>query len=230
MKRNNTPTRSSLFQLRRYALLILLLPINAAAFEDSLIGVQLDWNRYDTTLRMNETMHETRLTHATLIVYEPFRHKLYGGLRLGYVDVSQTDNPAVAGLGIDGHSLGMQLGVFLMRNKYVDISVQGDYDYLQASGGEDDQKVDFDWVETNIQFGATLKLGLFRLSGTAYRYSIDGDQKLYSPVNTTTRFSQTERSGTSAGIAFQVDSTGYIGVHAERGARDGVRLLFTREF
>lgn len=227
---NNTPTCSTLSRFRQYTLLILLLPLNAAAFEDSLVGIQLDWNRYDTTLRINQTMHETRLTHATLIVYEPFRHKLYGGLRLGYVDVSQADNLAVAGLRIDGNSLGVQLGVFLIRSKYVDISLQGDYDYLQANGGEDDQKVDFDWVETNIQFGATLKLGLFHLSGTAYRHSIDGDQKLHSPVNTATPFSQTERTGTSAGIAIQVDPTGYVGVHAERGARKGVRLLFTREF
>jgi hypothetical protein len=227
---NNTPTCSTLSRLRLYVLLLLLLPLNAAAFEDTSVGVQLDWNRYDTTLRMNQTMRETRLTHVVLIVYEPFLHNVYGGLRLGYVDVSQADNPAVAGLRIDGNSLGVQLGVFLIRNEYMDITLQGDYDYLQANSEDDNQKVDFDWVETNIQFGATLKLGLFHLSGTAYRYSIDGDQKLHSPINATTPFNQTERTGTSAGIAIQVDPTGYIGVHAERGAREGVRLLFTREF
>lgn len=213
-----------------FTLLILLLPFQAGAQDDALLGVRLDWNRYDTTLAIGDTTHETRINHVAVILNEPSWRRLYGGLRLGYVDISQSDNPAVTGLDMHGNSLGLRLGAYLIHNDHLNVFVQGDYDYLQANDEQDDQKAEFDWTETTLQVGATLKLGVFRLAGAGYRYSIDGEQKLRGPVNATTRFNEAERTGTIVGIEFQVDPTGYIGIHTENGAREGTRLTFIREF
>ena len=213
-------------------LLLISLPLQAGALDldNELIGIRLDWNRYDSVLILGETERETRLTHVALMLNEPFGKRFYGGLRLGYVDVSQNDNPDVAGLSIYGNSLGIRLGAFLIHNETIDVILQGDYDYLRANGKEDDQEVDFNWAQSNIQLVAILKLGWLRLSGSAYQYDIDGDQKLRGPINSTTRFNNTENTGTSVGIEFQVDPTGYIGAHSESGAREGMKITFVREF
>jgi hypothetical protein len=213
-----------------FTLLLPFSPAGAYGYDDTIVGVQLDWNRYDSTLNMGATQHETRLTHVSMVLYEPSWRYLYGGLRVGYADVSQPDNPDLAGLHLYGNSLGILLGMFLMRNDYLDINFQGDYSYLQTSSRKEEQEADFNWAETNFQLGAKLKLGLLRLSGATYRYGINGDQKLRGDINSTTRFGEAEKTGTSIGIELQVDPTGYVGIHAENGAREGVRMLFTREF
>ena len=217
---------------RLLTLLFILLPLEAGAqdLDNELLGIRLDWSRYDTALILDETAHETRITHVVVMLNEPLGQHLYSGLRLGYVDISQNDNPAVAGLDVSGNSLGIRLGAFLMHNDAIDLILQGDYDYLRTNGEEEDQEVDFDWTQTNIQLAATLKLGWVRLFGSRYRYNIDGDQKLRGTINSTTRFDQAKNTGTSVGIEFQVDPTGYIGIHTESGAREGTVLTFVREF
>lgn len=209
---------------------MLLLPLNAVALDDTLLGIRLDWSQYDTTLSMGGTDRETRIDHVALVLNEPSWQNFYGGLRLGYVGISQPGNPDLAEFDLNGNSLGLRLGAFLIRNDRIDLFIQGDYDYLYTDAEENGQKAEFDWTETNLQIGARLKLGLFRFSAAGYRNSIDGEQTLHGDVNATTRFHQADRTGVSAGVEFQVDPTGYIGIYTESGARDGTRLTFIREF
>lgn len=216
--------------VRLLSLLLLLLPLHAAAYDDALIGLRLDWSQYDTTLTMGGINRDTRIDHVALVLNEPSWQRFYGGLRLGYVDVSQADNPALAGFDLNGNSLGLRLGAFLIQNDRVKVFVQGDFDYLYAEDEEDEQKAEFDWTETTLQIGASVKLGLFRLSAGAYRYNLDGEQTLSGATDSTTRFGEEESTGATAGIEFQVDPTGYIGIHTESGARDGTRITFIREF
>lgn len=211
-------------------LLIALLPLEAGAFDNALTGVRADWARYDMIWQTAGRTHETRLSRLVVVLDEQPWPRVYGGLRAGYVDLSQADNPAAAGLDLHGYSLGVRFGAFLVRGRFVDVFVQADHDYLQARDTLDEQRTEFDWTETRFKLGATVKLGRFRLSGAAYRDRVDGDRRQRGPVNRTVRFSETERGGTSAGIELQVDPTGYIGFYAESGARDGIRLTFAREF
>jgi hypothetical protein len=213
-----------------FTLIILLLPLNAVALDDTLLGIRLDWSQYDTTVSMASTDRETRIDHVALVLNEPSWKRFYGGLRLGYVGVSQPDNPDLAGFDLNGNSLGLRLGAFLIRNARIDLFIQGDIDYLYTDAEEGAQKAELDWTEVNLQIGARLKLGLFRFSAAGYRNNIDGEQTLHGDVNATTRFHQTEQTGVSAGVEFQVDPTGFIGIHTESGARDGTRLTFIREF
>lgn len=215
---------------RLLPLVILLLPLNAVALDDTLLGIRLDWSQYDTTLSVDGTDRDTRIEHVALVLDEPSWQRFYGGLRLGYVGVSQPDNPDLAGFDLNGNSLGLRLGAFLIRNARFDLFIQGDIDYLYTDAEEGAQKAELDWTETHLQIGARLKLGPFRFSAAGYRNNIDGEQTLRGTVNATTRFHQAEHTGVSAGAEFQVDPTGYIGIYTESGARDGTRLTFIREF
>lgn len=215
---------------RLLTLLLLLIPLKAFALDDALLGLRLDWSQYDTTVTTGNTSRDTRIDHVALVLNEPTWRRFYGGLRIGYVDISQADNPELAGFDLNGNSLGMRLGAFLIRNDHVNVFVQGDFDYLYADDEQDNQTAEFDWTETTLQIGTSVKLGPFRLSAGAYRYNLSGEQALRGPVDSTIRFSEEESTGATAGIEFQVDPTGYIGIHTESGARDGTRLTFIREF
>jgi hypothetical protein len=215
---------------RLLTLLLSLLSFSAAAYDDALIGLRLDWSQYDITLTTAGNSRDTRIDHVALVLNEPTWQRFYGGLRVGYVDISQADNPELAGFDLNGNSLGLRLGVFLIRNDHVNVFVQSDVDYLYAEDEQDGQKAELDWTETTLQIGTSVKLGPFRLSAGAYRYNLSGEQALRGPIDSTFRFSEEESTGATAGIEFQVDPTGYIGIHTESGARDGTRLTFIREF
>jgi hypothetical protein len=215
---------------RLFTLFLSLLPFTAAAYDDALIGLRLDWSQYDITLTAAGNSRDTRIDHVALVLNEPSWQRFYGGLRIGYVDISQANNPDLAGFDLNGNSLGLRLGAFLIQNDHVNVFVQGDFDYLYAEDEEDAQKAEFDWTETTLQIGASVKLGVLRLSAGAYRYNLDGEQTLPGATDSTTRFGEEKSTGATAGIEFQVDPTGYIGIHTESGARDGTRLTFIREF
>lgn len=215
---------------RLLTLFLSLLPFTAAAYDDALIGLRLDWSQYDITLTAAGDSRDTRIDHVALVLNEPTWQRFYGGLRVGYVDISQADNPELAGFDLNGNSLGLRLGAFLIRNDHVNVFVQSDVDYLYAEDEQDEQTAELDWTETTLQIGASVKLGPFRLSSGAYRYNLSGEQALRGPADSTIRFSEEESTGATAGIELQVDPTGYIGIHTENGARDGTRLTFIREF
>lgn len=211
-------------------LMIAILPVNAAAQDYTLRGVRLDAEQYDTEWQTAGVEQDTDVTRLVLVLDERPWSRVYGGLRAGYVELSRPGDPALGGLGLSGQSLGIRLGVSLIKSRRVEVFGQLDHDFLEASGGRDGQDTEFDWTETMVRLGAVATLGSIRLTGAAYRYRVDGDLKRRGPPNATVQFDENQSTGMSAGLELQVDPTGYIGVAVERGARDGLRLSFIREY
>lgn len=211
---------------------ILLAPLSAQAGWNEIDAASLDYNRYDTIFNTEGDPHETRVTTLGLTLVEPAYRWVYGGLRFGYLDVSQDGNPATAGTNMNGGYFGVLLGVPFVDTDHFELTAQVEYNIYLARDEIDTQDTELEWTDAVGRLGAAFKYGTVRISAGAFQHYIDGEQVRSGAVNDTARFEHDEddANGTYAGIEFYLDRTGRIGIHAEQGARDGVMLTFTREF
>ncbi|HWP94716.1 MAG TPA: hypothetical protein VNL72_03170 [Gammaproteobacteria bacterium] len=207
------------------------LPAVAAPYGQDVASASLDYQRHAITWTVDGTLYENRVTAAGLTLHERYADWLVLGLALGYTRVTSDEDPALAGEDVTGGYLGVQADFRLFETKYLDLVGGVRYAYTDVSertqGGNE---IALRWTEGEGRLGAVLKYGPVRLAAGVYRLAIDGDQTENGGVTATRAIADVETEGSYAGLDFYVDRSGYIGVYGENGAREGLRLVFAREF
>lgn len=153
------------------------------------------------------------------------------GMYGGYAWLTQTGNPLMAGIELDGFHAGFSLHGVLIEGRRASLYGALDYGYQKADHKGDTQAVVIDWAQPQAQLGVMLTPARhLRLYGGGSYGKIDGEERASGTVNHTLSFERGAQSGGFLGLDLNVETDGYIGVEARSGLVRGVEIYFKRRF
>ncbi|OGI46806.1 MAG: hypothetical protein A2151_00890 [Candidatus Muproteobacteria bacterium RBG_16_65_34] len=162
---------------------------------------------------------------------ERFGAQMELGLLGGHSWVTQTQNPATAGFGLDGHHAGISLHLTLLDAENATLFFAADHVYQNVDHRGATQSVTLEWSETRVRLGAVLAPGeRLRLYGGADYGRIEGKERVTGDTPRTTEFDHPPAGGGFAGLDLNVDRDGYIGVETWSGLSRGGKIYFKRRF
>jgi hypothetical protein len=175
---------------------------------------------YDTTSRwIGVSWREKTSERVTL--------GMYGG----YAYVTQTNNPATAGIQLDGYHVGFSLHGIILSSQHASLFYSVAYTYQKVDHKSGMQTVTIDWSEPQAQLGAIIALTKrLRLFGGGSYGSIDGQERASGTITHTTDISRDSRAGGFLGLDWNVDPDGYVGVEASAGLTRSGEIYFKRSY
>ena len=185
----------------------------------------------DIDLAYPATSRQTTSTRLLAVWHEYFSPSLKGGLRLGYLDLSQASNPLPSAQNSTGYSLGFDIHALLVEQRMLHLGLAFAYDYQSTQGSSADQTSDFVWhtglVGIDMILAPAAQFSV--LAGTSLTY-LDGEQRVSGNLNQIIPFNEDETIGYYAGLNLRTDATGSIGLKWHGGTMQGVEFVFRREF
>lgn len=184
----------------------------------------MDWS-YPTTTQ------QTTSTRLLAVWHESFSQSLKGGLRLGYIDLSQASNPLPSAQNSTGYSLGFDIHALLLEQRILHLGLAFAYDYQSTQGNSPDQTSDFVWHTGMMGIDMILapEAQFSVLAGASLTY-LDGEQRISGNLNRILPFNEDEPIGYYAGLDLKTDATGSIGFKWHGGTMQGVEFVFRRSF
>ncbi len=219
-----------------YLILISLfcLPFTLRAQDLGYAG-QVDFNLHFQSLksdwRYDNTQRRTRISRAGFGWSESFGPNLSAGLSLGYLDLSQADNPLDTAKLSSGYYGGLQLDGHIIENRYLKLKLNLSFLYNDTQNQDASQNISNVWTQMEVKLLARIPLGdrlNLRLDLNGYR--LRGQQRNSGSVSSIINFSQDQTSGYSVGLDLAVDRNGSIGFDWSGGNREGGRIYFRRLF
>lgn len=196
---------------------------------------QVDFNVHFQSLtsdwRYDDVTRRTRISRAGFGWSETLTPYLSGGLMLGYVDLSQADNPLDTAKITTGYYAGLQLEGQLVNSNYLNLKLNFSFLYNDTQRYASDQRTNNVWTQTEIKLLARIPLGeKFGLRLNVNNYRIRGEQRDGGSISNVSTFRQDESTGYSAGLDVVIDRSASIGFDWLAGNREGGRLYFRRLF
>lgn len=217
-------------------LLILLSLIPAAATADPRtyatppLDFALHLGRYETRLDDGLGRVEATVKRIGISAYGNADPTLQAGLLLGYATLSD-DQALTAGREPDGFYAGPALRSEFYAGHVLRAGVTGSYIYQRVR--EEDAGVSqvVEWQQWQLALDTRWRLGarVGLLLGGHYG-GISAEQRLSGTVNQTRSLDHDPVFGGRAGLEFDFDGDGRIGIAAERGELDGLDIYFERQF
>lgn len=186
--------------------------------------------------------HETRWQYAGQTVtskssilgvrmQERLAPRLTGSLHVGYLDLSQPDNPLPAAQTTSGYYGGIELNWRLLDSQWLRVDLGGGYRYQETTGQNSGTEVELVWHDTYAQLGLGIPLSerlTLQTAGGTSRTS--GEQRVSGNTTQLLTFEEDQQAYYSAGLAYWLDGTGYLSATWLGGGYDGFRFSFHREF
>ena len=202
-----------------------------AEYQTGRISYALDIERSKSDWHYTTSRLRTKQSLLGISWEEALASRLKGGLRIGYLDLSQPDNPIPAAQVTTGYYAGLNLSILLLTTDTFETTFDLDYSYRNSRGTQNSQTAEFVWYQSEAGLNLSwqfLQQTYLTLGG--HYHVTDGEQRLSGTLTQTTVFEQDQHSGYQAGLAYQVDRSGTIGASWLGGNRDGVRIYFNRVF
>ncbi|GMR16030.1 MAG: hypothetical protein BMS9Abin31_0331 [Gammaproteobacteria bacterium] len=219
------PVAASLFFLLSFS-------INAyPVFNDKLIEFSLSVQGQSSNFKFSTTTDKVKSDQIGISWYEPFSKYFQGGLEVGYIEMSQINNPVLSSQFTSGQYAGLLLRFLPVDKPNLSVLLNLNYRYTRTKGATTTQTTQFAWHETvfssEIQFHPVEQISLF----LAAEYQLlNGEQRDSSTITKISLFSENKQEGYRIGLNFMPYRTGIIGVEWFSGFRDGGRLYFKRIF
>lgn len=217
-------------------LLLAFVSTTATAASDDLyadrpLDFRVSLGHHTLTLDYGGSTVGTAVDRIGLLWRERFSERLQLGLVGGYSFLTQTDNPATAGLQLNGYHAGFLFDLDLWTFRRTSVSLRGAWLYQKVDHDDGTQQVSISWREPSLQLGAAALVGDgVRVFGGLRYGTIDGEQRLSGTLNETRALKQTGRAGGFAGLELELEENGYVGVAAASGFDRSVSLYFGRLF
>ena len=214
--------------------LFILLPLSysniARATDNNLVEFSLYTANQNTSFNFSSNDYETKYQQLGLNWYESFSPYFHAGIEIGYIDVTQTENPLTSAQFTSGEYAGLLLRFLPIEIELISLIVNLNYRYHQTSGKSTNQETEFSWSETSLsselQFHATENLNVF----AAAEYQIlDGSQRDSGNTNQVILFNNAIQQGYRAGVDFMLRPSEVIRIEWQSGFRNGVQIYFTRK-
>jgi len=197
---------------------------NQVDFNVHLQSVKSDW-RYDNAQR------QTRISRAGFGWSESLGRYLSAGLLLGYLDLSQADNPLDTAKLSSGYYGGLQLDGQIIENRYLKLKLNLSFLYNDTQNQDASQNISNIWTQTEVKLLARIPLSdRLSLRLDLNSYQLRGEQRNSGSVSSINKFNQDQSTGYSAGLDVAVDRNASIGFDWSGGSREGGRIYFRRLF
>lgn len=173
---------------------------------------------------------ETRTSRITLFLAEPVRPWLTLGLHGGPVLLTQSDNPATAGLELTGYHIGVSARAEAFRTEPLGIVGGLVYTYQRTDRDETAGDVVLTLHEARAELAGVARLASLQVQLGGYALHVDGEQTVSGSTPSSRTVEAEETFGGFLQTDFLVDATGRIGLRVEAGAREAIALTFARQF
>src|SRR3569623_1351366 len=232
----NSPELECSFMSRRpfYLAGALLLPAAAAAqgfVDNPPLDFALHLERYDTTLSGGRDRIDLTVKRAGISAYGNDDRTLQPGLLLGYAMLDSGSASFCSSSQPEGFYVGPALRSEFFANRHLTASVTGSYLYQRVRDETGGRQQTLEWQQWRLALATHWRLKTrVALLAIGHYGAIEILQRLEGTVNQSRSLTRGPGAGGRAGLEFQVDGNGRIGVAAERGEFDGLDIYFQRQF
>jgi hypothetical protein len=219
--------------LRRLSLMIVLCAAASTARADDLYdgaSTYLDLGVFDTPLTYSDGDHKAQVGKYGVAFSTPLGGDVSAELHGGYATLDVDDEPQPTAVQFTGRYLGLMARYESTEGDYFNLSAELAYTWQDANGSDFNvQPSEIVWYEAWAAVGPVLRYERWRLSFGAYLQNLQGNETDDQPARQLD-FHSRRGFGAYAGVAFYMDHDNSIGLYATGGARQGLELVFRREF
>lgn len=223
--------------MRHRLLILLLLLIGAAApaaQADDYLGEggssYLSLGVFDTPLSYSDGEHKAQVGAYGVAFSTPLGGGVSAELHGGYGTLQVDDEPQPVAVDFSGRYLGVMARYESTEGDYFNLSAELGYTWNDVDGASfATQPSEIVWYETWAAIGPVLRYDRWRFSLGAYLQHLQGNETDDQPARELD-FHSRRSAGAYAGIAFYMDRDNSIGLFATGGARQGLQLVFRRDF
>lgn len=197
----------------------------------NLLEFSLSLQNQTTDLKYSSNTYKTQTDYLGINWYEPFSQYFHAGLEVGYIEMTQIDNPLATAQFTSGEYIGLLLRFIPIETDSLSLMLNLNYRYNRTLGENINQQTQFAWNEATIvselQYYPLHNLGLI----FAAEYQVlDGEQRDLGTINQITAFQESEQQNYRFGINFTANNSGVVGIEWLTGFKTGSRLYFLRKF
>lgn len=206
--------------------------INAAQLiNNALVEFSLSVQNQTTYFDFPTKAYQVKSDQVGISWYESFSKYFQGGLELGYIEMSQIDNPLASAQFSSGQYFGILFRFLPIDDPFASLTLNLNYRYNNTEAKSTNQNSEFAWHETLFFTEAELRpFDKISLILAAEYQNLAGEQRDSGSISQITRFSASEHLGYRFGINFKPDPTADIRIEWLTGYRNGGRLYFKRRF
>ena len=190
----------------------------------------LDLGRYRTPFQYSDGDHTAHVGRYGVGFYEPMAPDFDFYLQGGYLTLDVDGEPAPAPLDFNGRYLGVGARYESTEGDYLNFSAEASYTWHDVDANGFNARPNITWYEGWSAFGPELRWQNWRVSFGGYLQSISGTETDGGGLNSRLDFNAGRSAGAYLGLAYYLDQTGSVGIYATSGARQGLRLVFKRDF
>ncbi|HET7176538.1 MAG TPA: hypothetical protein VFK21_11100 [Gammaproteobacteria bacterium] len=216
------------------ALCVMLWAGSVYAYDDSPFmaggSTALDLGHYSTAFSYPNGDHEAHVDRYGLTFAEPVGDDFHAMLVGGYLALSVDGDPIASAQDYSGRFLGLMGRYESTEGDYLNFSAALGYTWHDVNGASAFAPSEIQWYETWAEAGPVLSAGPWRFVAGGYLQSFDGNETDGGAANQFRRFTAGNPAGAYAGIVYYLDRTGSVGLYGMSGARQGVSIVFKREF
>lgn len=208
-----------------------LLVATPLAAESPRILVGMNIAGHELDLNFGNQTRDTSIDSLDIYWYEKLSSRIEGGLVLGYLEITQVDNPIEAGQAMAGEYLGITLRINLLQASRFYVFTDFRYRYSSADRALSGQEVDWQWHQGWIELGTELGLGdSLALTASGGIMRISGRERATGAVTQVTSFDSADSAYARAGLKLLLDPYSHVGIEGSTGAIAGGRIYFQRYF
>lgn len=190
----------------------------------------LDLGSFHSALKYPDGEHEAHVGQFGVAYSEPLGLDINGGLRGGYATLQVDGEPQPVALNFDGRYLGIGLRYEDTEGDYLNFSSEFDYTWHDVNGDDFNQPPsEVTWYETWLAAGPVLRWQRLRVSLGAYYQYLQGSETDDQPAREL-GFHSSRGAGGYLGLSVYLDRDNALGLYFTAGARQGVQLVFRRDF
>src|SRR6185312_4521839 len=190
----------------------------------------LDLGVFDTPLSYADGDHKAQVGQYGVAFSTPLGGDVSAELHGGYGTLQVDDEPQPTPFDFTGRYLGVMARYEGTEGDYFNFSAELGYTWNDVDGNSfATQPSEIVWYETWAAVGPVLRYDRWRLSFGAYLQHLQGNETDDQPARELD-FHSRRSVGGYAGIAFYMDHENSIRLYATGGARQGLQLVFRRDF
>ena len=204
---------------------------NADYQEDEYERWSVDIERYDLDLRFSDgQVIDTTFTFVGAQGWQGFGEHVSGGLRGGFADYDQDNNPLLAGLSPNNFFIGFGFDVHGSKEKRFSPMLRAYFDYADFRDSTTVRHVAIGFFSLTLKAGARVRLGRVQWLFGGVGYAIDGSETIRGDIQSKRNIEADKAGGVFTELEFPLGVDGSFTLGVESGAREGWLISFARDF
>ena len=191
----------------------------------------LHLSRLDTSLHSGQQDINTTVKQLGIVSFDIRQQPLRPGLAVGYASVSDSNQAVTAGMELVGFYIAPALRGVLVDGRWLTATLTATYLYQRVKDSNATQDVTQEWqqqqLDLDVKCHITRQMNLL-LGGRYGR--IDVDERISGGVNQNLTLQAGPTLGYRAGLEFNLEGEGQVGMFLHRAIGDGIEIYFQQQF